>query len=81
MVYTELTPALGNPSANRIAGESGYMIYAPAPYIDHPAVMAEDLHYAIYTDDGCGNGDFLCFAVDAYWANRIAAALDAMVTR
>jgi hypothetical protein len=36
----------------------------------------------IYTDDGRGNGDFVCRAVSKYWAETIAAALDAQaVTR
>lgn len=38
--------------------------------------LAQRGTYAIYTDDGRGNGDFVCDTGDRWWAFRIAVALD-----
>ncbi len=32
--------------------------------------------YTLYTDDGRGNGDYVCQSTDQYWIKRIALALD-----
>ena len=32
--------------------------------------------YEIYTDDGQGNGDYVCSTSDFYWARLIAQSLD-----
>lgn len=32
--------------------------------------------YNLYTDDGRGNGDYVCETTDRFWAFRIAQALD-----
>lgn len=32
--------------------------------------------YTIYTDDGHGNGDYICESTDKYWIFRVANALD-----
>lgn len=32
--------------------------------------------YELYSDDGSGNGDYICSSTDLYWIRRIAVGLD-----
>lgn len=37
--------------------------------------------YSLYTDDGRGNGNYICGASELYWIRRIAHGLDAQDPR
>ncbi len=52
-----------------IGGESGYAI--------HKCTEDNETFFELYTDDGRGNGDYICKSYDKYWIERIAYALDA----
>lgn len=49
-------------------GKAGYTIHKVSDLVE--------TFFELYTDDGKGNGDFICRASDHYWAERIACALD-----
>lgn len=55
----------------------GYAIHK----IDASVSESGITEWEIYTDDGRGNGDFVCRAADSYWAGRIARSLDAYCDR
>lgn len=66
MVYDN---TLGTPI---FTGQSGYAIHeCPAELSTGTPIM-----YEIYTDDGRGNGDYVCTSSQLYWARRIAHGLD-----
>lgn len=49
-------------------GEPGFAIHKS---------MATDIDgFELYTDDGKGNGDYICFSPDKFWIERIAFAMD-----
>ena len=50
------------------SGERGYAI--------HSHVEENHMVYELYTDDGRGNGNFICNASELYWIRRIAEGLD-----
>jgi hypothetical protein len=51
-----------------MTGKPGFTIHKSQPGDEHT--------YSIYTDDGRGNGDYVCGVTDDYWARRIAHSLD-----
>lgn len=57
-----------NPTPYPFDGEGGYTI--------HQSLNEGYPEYEIYSDDGQGNGDFICKTPDIYWARTIAQALD-----
>jgi len=54
----------------QLYSESGYSIH------DNGESNLDEHRYEIYTDDGRGNGDFVCTTSDLFWIRRIAQALD-----
>jgi len=59
--------------ADRTSDKKGYAIVSP---INEKSEDVQDTYWTIFTDDGKGNGDFVCHCPDKYWAERIAYALD-----
>ncbi len=58
--------------SERESEKPGFNIFPPIK----PESDATDMYWAIFTDDGKGNGNFVCYAADEYWAKRIAHSLD-----
>lgn len=54
---------------------TGYAIHAVSEEIQN---ITSRRKYELYTDDGRGNGDFICESNDYYWIERIARALDSV---
>ena len=51
-------------------GERGFAIH------DNGGLNLDEHRYELYTDDGRGNGDYICGSSDIYWIRRIAYSLD-----
>jgi hypothetical protein len=66
MVYDNTT---GKPDYSE--GERGYSIHDNG--VD---LVVPEPRYALFSDDGAGNGDYLAGSEDLYWIRRIAYALD-----
>lgn len=66
MVYDMSTDKAVYPNT----GEPGYAIHKTTGNV----VDADG--YELYTDDGKGNGDYICFSPDKFWIERIAFAMD-----
>lgn len=73
MIYDRTNERENVSSSDTHLHEPGYAIHS-RPASD---VFGEIAGYELYTDDGRGNGDFVCFTPEHYWAERIALALDA----
>jgi len=48
-------------------GERGYAIHR---------ITGKTITYELYTDDGRGNGEYICVSDDLYWIRRIAYSMD-----
>lgn len=73
MVYDRTDGAKSEP-----AGERGYAIHeSQAGPLE---VEGEITQFEIYTDDGRGNGDFVCKTPSREWAFKIAQLLDEDLT-
>jgi hypothetical protein len=62
-----------SPILHAAHGEPGYAIYKGEPFSANA--------FAVFTDDGRGNGDLVCNCSNLYWARRIALALDLVADR
>lgn len=74
MVYESIAPKF--PAVTeRLYHASGYYIVET----EHP--FENDARYSVFTDDGNGNGVFVCEGGDLYWMRRIAHGLDKQRTK
>ena len=71
------------PVHERESNEPGFSIHRNWNDGDeHKLVIGPGDHqFSIFTDDGRGNGDYVCGTSDLTWARRIAGGLDAQEKR
>lgn len=71
MVYDNTIQRRSVTDLNR-GGSTGFSIHDIGPVATESAYC----RYEIYTDDGRGNGDYVCACPELGWARAIAQALD-----
>jgi len=70
MVYDHTVDGLGGYyDSSRQEPEKSYAIYDGC---------SDETHYSLFTDDGHGNGNYICGSSDIYWIRRIAYSLDSI---
>lgn len=70
-----------NTQAHRVlrpSSQSGFAIHDGGEALTEADLLTRgsEHRYSLYTDDGRGNGDFVCGSSDLYWIRRIAYSLD-----
>ena len=68
MIYDRTTTTTTPPRHDLPQGLRGFAL--------HAEVRDGATIYTLFTDDGRGNGDYVCESGDRFWIDRIAAALD-----
>ena len=56
-----------------VGGPAGFALHDTAPAGGDPV---DGYRYELYSDDGRGNGDFICGSNDLEWMRRVAHSLD-----
>lgn len=59
-----------------MTGNNAYLSTGEIGYAIHECMEDGMKWFELYTDDGRGNGNYICRSADFYWIERIAYALD-----
>jgi len=67
MIYDHTTTNL---QLSDFKGDKGFAIHS------EEVTDGRGIVYIIFTDDGYGNGNYVCESTDKYWIDKIAVLLD-----